>query len=797
MLTPFEEKSPQTLELPKVIDRLCDFCSFEQTAQQLRALRPTDDAVVVRLELDRVENTLSLKRRFSLPIMGRMEDVEPILKRAAKGALLSPRELLLVVRVLQGAKALSEYYHKVQDEGVLVALDFLFEELWSNPELTAAIKNAILSEDEISDTASEKLFSIRRKMRQNEQKIRASLDKLIHSSSTQKYLQDSLVTMRDGRFVVPVRSEYRQEVKGLVHDTSASGATLFIEPLSVVELGNESKVLEGDEKAEIERILSELSAQVDAYHDAILHSYQVIIELDGYFAKAKYADFLDATKPQVVEDGRVHLNEARHPLIDPAQVVPVTIYLGEGFDTLIITGPNTGGKTVTLKTLGLLTLMTMCGLLIPVKEHSVVSVFDSVLADIGDEQSIEQNLSTFSAHMTNIVEILRRANPGSLVLLDELGAGTDPVEGAALAISIIEKLRRLHAKVAATTHYAEIKVFALETQGVENASCEFDVQTLRPTYRLLIGVPGRSNAFAIAGRLGLEGPVIEHAQSLISKENTRFEEVVSQLEQARQELEKEREQTRINHDESEMLRRKAEEKLRALNAEKEKELEKARGEARRLVSDVRESAQQIMDELDELRRQKDQADFGNLAVSAKTKLRQRLKALEDKADPVKKTEGGGLQAKDIHVGDAVELIDIDKAGTVLSLPDASGYVQVQAGIIKTRVPLSNLRKGKKNSRSTTVGGTSMRKVSGKETRSAATSVDIRGMNVEEGIMELDRFIDNSVIMGVPSITIVHGKGTGVLRKGIHAHLRGHKNVRTFRLGTYGEGEDGVTIVELK
>lgn len=663
----------------------------------------------------------------------------------------------------------------------------------SNKFLEEKITNAIISEDEISDKASSTLADIRRKIRTASSKAREVLDKIIHSTQYLKYLQDAIVTQRDGRYVVPVRSECRGSVPGLVHDTSASGATVFIEPMGVVQANNDIKLLRSKEEDEIERILFELSANAGDFADAIIASYKNLAILNFVFAKANLAYNMRASMPIMNDRGIVDLKQARHPIIDKDKVVPVDIVLGKNFDTLVITGPNTGGKTVTLKTLGLLTLMAMCGLLVPCADNSEFSVFRRVLVDIGDEQSIEQSLSTFSAHMTNIIQIIKLANSGSLVLIDELGAGTDPVEGAALAISILEKLRDKHAKIASTTHYAELKEFALRTEGVENACCEFDVTTLRPTYRLLIGVPGKSNAFAITKRLGMDDEIVERAKELVSSESRQFEDVVGTLEKRRQSLEKQIENANRLTAKANTEKQKAENEIRRAKENAEREIERAKQEAQRIISRTRAQADALVEELDKARKAKE------MSAEARAKLKKNLNTMENNADPVMKKQSDGEKYKlprPLKVGDSVLIFDIDKNATVLAPPTKDGMVLVQAGIIKTRVKIDNLRLIKEKKQQPPQYSAKRNVHSTLDVR-PTTEVDVRGETAFDAIMIVDKAIDNAVLMNINQLTIIHGKGTGVLRREIQSFLRTHKAVKSFRLGVFGEGESGVTIVELK
>ena len=714
------------------------------------------------------------------------------LRRAQAGASLSMGELLKVAEVLRVMRGLIQW--RKRSEGLETSIDWRFEALTPNKYLEEKIASSILSEEEMADGASQALGDIRRKINAASLRVREKLDHMIHSPAYQKYLQEPIVTLRGGRFVVPVKAECRGEVPGLVHDTSGSGATVFVEPMAVVEANNDIKVLKSKEEAEIERILYELSQEAGGFADSIIEGYNAAIELDILFAKAKLAYRMKATLPEVNDQGKIYLKKARHPLIDPKAVVATDIELGLQFDTLVITGPNTGGKTVSLKTIGLLTLMAMCGLLLPASDGSMVSVFSQVLADIGDEQSIEQSLSTFSAHMTNMIHILSSVEREgiSLVLIDELGAGTDPVEGAALAMAILETLRASQVRIAATTHYAELKAYALQTAGVENGCCEFDVATLRPTYRLLIGVPGRSNAFAISERLGMDQHIVARARELVSAENSRFEDVVRNLEESRQSLEQERKEAQELSAQAQQYRQEAEQRAEKLRRDSEAELEKARVEARNLVARARAQAQALMDELDDLRKKNKEID-----AQAKARLKAGIREMENTADPVKEKQGEDYRLpRALQAGDSVLIYDLDKKAVVLEPADSSGNVLVQAGIIKTRVPVGNLRLLKQE-KVQKPKGRGVRTVKTRASAPVQQEVDLRGMTVEEGIMELDNFIDSALLSGITLLTVIHGKGTGVLRKAVQERLKRHPSVKSYRLGNYGEGEAGVTIVELK
>lgn len=792
-----------TLELDKVLAKLADQANCDDSKRMALSLTPSDDFSTVQLLMKKTSDAYMLSARYTSPSLHKLKNCEMALRKAEKGSNLSLRELMDVSSVLHNIRSVKDWRKRC--EGESTSLDPLFEVLTPNRELENTIDNAVLSEEELADSASAELASLRRKLNQAKLRVRERLDQLIKSPTQSKYLQEALVTQRDGRFVVPVKSEYRSEIKGLVHDTSSSGATLFIEPMAVVEANNEIRVLQAKEKQEVDRIIMELSVKVGEFAESIIYSYRSLVEIDLYFAKASLAYKMKATVPNILQTGEIDLKRARHPLIDPEKVVPIDVNLGKDFNTLVITGPNTGGKTVTLKTMGLLTLMVMCGLMLPVAENSSISVYKKVLVDIGDEQSIEQSLSTFSAHMTNIVSIIEEADSDSLVLIDELGSGTDPVEGAALAISIMERLAMYGAKVGATTHYAEIKEYALQTPGVCNASCEFDVETLKPTYRLLIGIPGKSNAFAISQRLGLPEEIIEAAKRNISAEKTRFEDVLSQLDQTRQELEKEKEEVDRLRAEQLESKRNLEQFKQKTYKQMDRELQNAQEKANRIVSSVKAESEKLLQELDDIRRQKESEEFSKLVQGAKSSYRSNINRLEDTANPViGRVKEEYTPPRPFKKGDLVLITQLNEEGVLLSDPDNAGNVQVQAGIIKTKVPVSDLRLVDKKRRrqlnrmeKKSNGGGVTRTLTDKSQRSASSEIDLRGQTIEEGIMMVDQYIDSCLLMGIKTITIIHGKGTGALRNAIQQHLKNHKAVRSFRLGVYGEGENGVTIAELK
>ena len=796
-MTSAQSRHNKILELDKVLSMLAAECSCQDTAQRALELKPSCDADEVRQLLLESWDAHSLIGRYGSPSFGGVRSVSNSLRRAQAGGALSMIELLRIAEVLRIIRSLREWRGKC--EGTVTSFDPLFMSLYPNKFLEEKITSSILSEEEMSDNASHELAEIRKKKGRAQTKVRDLLDKMVHSQTYQKYLQDPIVTIRSGRFVVPVKSECRSSVPGLVHDTSSSGATVFVEPMAAVEANNEIKVLESREAAEIERILFELSAQAGEFSDSICSGYEVLLQLDLIFAKARLAYNMKASLPEVNDEGIIRFNKARHPLIDKNKVVATDIRLGGHFDTLMITGPNTGGKTVTLKTIGLLTLMAGCGLLLPVSDESCVSVFDRVLADIGDEQSIEQSLSTVSSHMKNIISIIESTDSKTLILLDELGAGTDPVEGAALATSILETLRSRGAKIAATTHYAELKGFALSTPGVENASCEFDVTTLRPTYRLLIGAPGRSNAFAISQRLGIPEEVVDRARELVSTDSVKFEEVVDALEKSRQSMEAAEDEARRLKIEAQRAKDEAAKLKNTVERDRERMLEQARGEAMRIVSQAKAQAQQLSDEIDVMRKELKAAASAGAASDAKSKLRQKIRKLEDIADPItqQQPDEDYVLPRPLKKGDPVMIADIGKRGVVTKEPDSSGNVEVQAGAIKTRVKLKNLRLVEGST--VTVGGVKpqQRTNEKKIVAEAVTEIDVRGMNVDEASIEIDKVIDSAVLRNLGELRIIHGKGTGALRAGLHQHFRRHPNIKSFRLGVYGEGEAGVTIIELK
>lgn len=794
------EKSIRTLELPAVLELLARHAVSDEAKARCLRLRPSTEAAAVEHLLDETDAAKVRVGLHGSPSFAGVKDVSRPLDRADHGGVLNTRELLDIAGVLTAARRVSDY--DAERQGEATAIDRLFSALHVNRYLEDKIRGAILDEETIADTASPELADIRRSMRAAASKGRQILQRIISSPSYAKVLQEALITQRDGRFVVPVKAECKGSLPGLVHDVSSSGATLFVEPMGVVQANNELKELQAKEDKEIDRVLRILSGECAAQRENILYDYDLLVQLDTIFARAQLSYAMDAGRPLVRKRGGIDLKRARHPLLDPAKAVPVTVSLGGAYDTLVITGPNTGGKTVTLKTLGLLSLMAQCGLHIPAGDQSAVQVFTRILADVGDEQSIEQSLSTFSAHMANTVEILQQADDRSLILFDELGAGTDPVEGAALAIAIIQDVRAKGALTAATTHYAELKTFAMTTAGVENASCEFDVQTLRPTYRLLIGIPGKSNAFAISRRLGLEESVIENAKAQMDSESVRFEDVLTQLEEKRQRLEK-------AQGEADRLWRQREEdarKARTFREQMEKAKDNARSkgetEARRIVQQAQRQADEVFAELEQLRRQQ-RADYQSVN-DRKADIRRRLNEAESElhrrdgsAEPIP------APTRPIAVGDTVELSGVRTGATVLAV-NGDGTLLLQAGKMKMTVKAAQVRLletaeevEKKKKQSDAARQRSSGTVTLNTGARASAELDIRGLETLEAESVVENYLDAASRAKLGSVTIIHGKGTGALRAAVHQMLKKNRQVKSFRLGRYGEGEAGVTVVELK
>lgn len=782
------EKYIKVLEYYKILEMLKEYAVSDMGKERAMSLRPSSEEREVRLLQAQTEEAMSVIAYAGGNPMSSFTDVREYLRLSTIGATLSMKALLAVADALRACRAVRRQL--VTDREDTPNLTELGSRIATNRMLEEDILNAIISEEEMSDHASPELYDIRRHVRMINDKVRDRLNSYIRSSATQKYLMDSIITMRNGRYVIPVRAEHRQQVPGLVHDQSGTGSTLFIEPMAVVEMGNELKEWNLKERQEIERILKEFSLRLAPDAPLIAKSLDIMADIDVIFAKAYLSREMKAVEPKLNTKGKINLIRARHPLIDPEKVVPSNLWMGEDFTTLVVTGPNTGGKTVTLKTVGLLTLMAQSGMQIPAAFGSELAIFEEVYADIGDEQSIEQSLSTFSSHMTNIVSILDTVTPSSLVLFDELGAGTDPTEGAALAMAILHHLLNMKVTTLATTHYSELKAFALSTKGVENASVEFDVETLRPTYRLSIGVPGKSNAFEISRKLGLPDHLIDAANERLTRDQIRFEDVIANAEYHRQIAEKERKLAEDAHLETQKLRAEAEKIRKEVENQREVMMKKAKEDAKKVLQKAQRESETIISELKKAK----------AGVSIKEHelhgMRARLQdGIDEMSDTIKmKEDSEGETLKNIKVGDKVLLSHIGTVGTVLALPDSKGEVMVQAGAMKMKVPVKVLRKGPEEQKKKPKGGASKVSVA---PRQAQMECDVRGMTVEEALVQVDLFIDGACLNSLKQVSVIHGKGTGALRSGIHSHLKRHPSVSEFRLGRYGEGEDGVTILTLK
>ena len=793
-MTDLMEKSLQTLEFPAVLELLAAQAVSDETKERVRNIRPSTDRGQVNLLLQETTAARKMMDIHGAPALSNLRPVAASLQRAHLGGVLNTRELLQIASVLRTTRNVASYSGVGEEK---TCIHSIFKSLTPNKYLEEKISGAILSEDEIADNASAELADLRRKIRVTSGKAREVLQRIISSSSA-KYLQEAIITIRSNRFVVPVKAECKGSIPGLVHDVSASGSTYFIEPMGAVKANNELRELLSKEEAEIQRILASLSREAASFREDILQNYDLLLALDLIFARGKLSYQMNGMEPKLVEDGGFLFRHARHPLLDKKKAVPIDLELGQSFDTLVITGPNTGGKTVTLKTAGLLTLMAQCGLHLPVDDGSQVSIFEKVLADIGDEQSIEQSLSTFSSHITNIVKVLGEANDRTLLLFDELGAGTDPVEGAALATAIIEESRSLGAKVMATTHYAELKLYAMTTAGVENASCEFDVETLRPTYRLLIGIPGKSNAFAIARRLGLPEHVIELAGGHLDRQNVQFEDVLSKMERQRQEMEAEKREAARLRLQMEQDAAAAKEHRKRLETERAKMLDGAREEAREILAEARAVSNTVFHELDQMKKkQKEGQDWQNVNQQ-RSALRQRINQADEKFHTRSLPQEEEEPTRPAQVGDTVELKRMGTRAQVLQV-NKDGSLQLQAGILKISAKQTEVRvvdapkhNAQKQMRRMVRRVQSQMRASG-----ARPELDIRGMTGDEGVAMVDRFLDDAVMAHLTTVTIIHGKGTGALRQAVQQHLKTCKYVKGFRLGRYGEGETGVTIVELK
>lgn len=788
-----EEKSLSTLEYTKILKSLSECAKNDDAKTMAEELKPSSDFREVERALAETDAAVTMSLKFGSPEILRVEPVDGAIKRLDVGGALSAAELLNVARLLKCIRNLKRYTK--EQTGVL---EEYFSELVSAKPIEDEINRAIVSEDEIADAASPALANVRRKMKNTGAKIKDSLDSMVRSGHYQKFLMDNIVTMRNNRYVVPVKAEHRSEVPGIVHDMSASGSTVFIEPSSVVNANNELHELEIKEKAEIEKVLYELSNKVAEISEQVKYNYETLILIDFIFAKAKLALDMKAVCPKLNTDGKIKIVKGRHPLIDKSKIVPIDVRLGDDFDVLVVTGPNTGGKTVVLKTIGLFCIMTQAGLHIPANEESEMPVFDDVFADIGDEQSIEQSLSTFSSHMKNIVHIVENAGSNSLVLFDELGAGTDPVEGAALATAIIESIRLIGAKIVATTHYSELKLYALSTDGIENASCEFDVETLSPTYKLLIGVPGKSNAFAISKKLGLPDSIIERSKEKLSDENIKFEDVLGSIEENRVSAQKAREEQERMRREIEQLKDELQREREKIDKKKDKIYDNARAKAEKIIKQAQEDTERMLEEIKQLQKEKRNKE----AVRAMEEVRKELKLKEKSNVRPKNRRSGGVKSNvnlnTLKLGSNVLIIDLNDKGTVLSINKDNQTAVIQVGIMKITAKISNLVVLEDEKGSKPESYVAPKRSTGINTAmSGKTEVDLRGMTIGEAELEVDKFLDESVLSGLSEVSLIHGKGTGALRAGIHEYLRHHPHVRKYRLGRFGEGDIGVTIVELK
>ncbi len=789
------KKALSTLEYDKIIEMLVSHASSPLGKIRCEDLLPSDSIAEIEHQQEQTQDALTRLFQKGNLSFGNVKDVRGSLKRLEIGSTLGITELLQICGLLENTSRVKSYGRRERDNGQRDSLDDLFDSLEPLPQLSGEIRRCILSEEEISDDASSALKQIRRSMKITGEKVHTQLAGMVNGSA-RSYLQDAVITMRNGRYCIPVKSEYKSQVPGMIHDQSSTGSTLFIEPMAIVKLNNEIRDLELKEAAEIEKILASLSDLTAENREAIQYNLENMVELDFIFARASLAMEQNATRPVFNTKGWINIRKGRHPLIDKKKVVPIDIHLGKDFHLLIVTGPNTGGKTVSLKTVGLLTLMGQAGLHIPALDRSELSVFREVYADIGDEQSIEQSLSTFSSHMTNVVSFIEKADPYSLVLFDELGAGTDPTEGAALAIAILNHLQAQGIRTMATTHYSELKVYALSTPGVENASCEFNVETLRPTYRLLIGVPGKSNAFAISGKLGLPSYIIEEAKKQINSKDESFEDVISTLEENRITIEKERLEIEKYKEEISALKEKLESKQEKLDQQRSRLLQEANEEAHAILREAKEYADQTM---------KDFHKFGKNNISVKEmeaerqRLRQKMNKIEKNISIKESKPTGTLKPSDLHLGDGVKVLSLNLKGTVNTLPDSKGFLFVQMGIMRSKIHITDLALLKEE---TVISAPHMQKTSSGKIRmskSASVGIEINllGKTVDEAIAELDKYLDDAYLAHMPSVRIVHGKGTGALRKGVHNYLRKIKYVSSFRLGEFGEGDAGVTIVEFK
>ncbi|WP_035288435.1 endonuclease MutS2 [Clostridium sp. KNHs214] len=787
------EKSLRVLEYQKIKDMVKKFTSTAAAKSIIDQLQPYDNVYEVREHLEETKEAFQLLVRKGAPPFEGVYDVREAISRASKGASLMPGQLLKIAQMLRCARRFKEYiYHKEDEEGYRVIEDICIG-IIPLKNIEDEIFNAIIGEDEIADRASSALHSIRKNLKDKESSVKDKVNSMMRNYS--QYLQDNLYTIRGDRYVLPVRAEHKGQVQGLVHDQSSSGATLFIEPMGLVHLNNEIKELRLKEKAEIERILAMLSSRIYDSIVAVRNNGDIVWELDFIFAKAKFASEYDCTSPIVSEEGVIDLIQARHPLISKDIVVPNDVYLGREYTSLVITGPNTGGKTVTLKTVGLLEVMALSGIMIPVKDNSTIGFFKEVFADIGDEQSIEQSLSTFSSHMTNIVNIIDKADENSIVLFDELGAGTDPTEGAALAVAILDELKNRGSKIVATTHYSELKGYALKAPGVENASVEFNVETLRPTYRLLIGIPGKSNAFEISRRLGLPDYIITSSKEKIAEDSLQFEDLIQSLQDKSIKAEQNARETEVLKMQAAKIKEKYEEKLYKVDKTREKALIEAQREAKRLVKEAKEEADSILKNIRELERRGYSSDVRRELEEERKKLKDKLESVDDKIQNTIEDKGEKLTT--VEEGQEVFVPSLNQKVIVVSKPDSKGEVLVQAGILKINVKLEDLRYVKESREEKKVKKSKEKREAKLRLANVATSIDLRGMDAMEAVFTTDKYLDDACVAGLSEVSIIHGKGTGVLRNAINDMLKRHPHVKKYRLGNYGEGGTGVTVVELK
>ena len=790
------ERTIKALEYNKIINMISEKAESELGRIRINEISPLTDIDEIRHLQNQTEQAHSIILKKGTPPLYGIKNILPEVKRVELGGALTPGGLLKISDMLRVSRELKRFFNEVKDDDEIKysIIQSLIEGLSANKNIEDEINNAIISENEISDNASRELRNIRRKMTSKNDSIRDKLNSIINSQTQKKYLQDNIVTMREGRYVVPVKQENKGSVPGIVHDMSSSGATVFIEPMVVVELNNELRELELKEREEIEKILSELSMMVAEDAEGIRNNQEILQELDFIFAKGKLALSMKATKPILNDRGYINIKKARHPLLKEKEVVPIDVYLGDDFNSLIITGPNTGGKTVTLKTIGLLTLMGQSGIHIPTDFNSELAVFDQVFADIGDEQSIEQSLSTFSSHMVNIVDILDKVEANSLVLFDELGAGTDPTEGAALAMSILDHLLNINARTVATTHYSQLKLYALTTEGVTNGSVEFDVETLSPTYKLLIGVPGKSNAFEISNRLGLQEYIIDYAKELVSKENIEFEDVLQAMEKDRITAERNRLESERDRLEIKNLREELAEEKSKTKSMRDKIIQKAKEDARDILRNAKKDADSIVSELKEISSEIEK-DRNKKIQESQDRLRSKLNEREGDVSSNVLNVKSKKPPKNLKVGETVEVLTFNQKGTVISPPDDSGNVMVQVGIMKINANISSLRRSESEVKEK--ANVTTKNIIKTKSKDIKTEIDLRGRNLEEAIMEIDKYMDDAYLAGLNEISIIHGKGTGVLRRGIQEYLKGHRYVKKMRLGGMSEGGDGVTIVEIK